>query len=150
LAGTYDGQWLGARWPLLPDNFDDRFNQIAPVDQQSRTIAGGERVRLTHLTPDNLWEFALPRLDVPVHLVYDKGSATGVLRLDTVVIEPDRRRVRMTARLCLVTERGTGLLREIVLGHMTRAWLRGMNARKRYLDFGHTAGADRRAPSYRS
>jgi hypothetical protein len=147
-GGTYDDKWLDNRWPLLPLNFDSRFNQITPPDQQSATIRGGERIRLVHLTPDGLWEFALPRLDVPVQLVYDKRDAVGALRLDTVVIEPDARRVRMTSRLCLVTERGTGLLREIVLGHVTRGWLTSMRQRKTYLDFGRTGGANRGVPSY--
>jgi hypothetical protein len=147
-AGTYDDRWLEGRWPLLPTDFDLRFNQIAPPDQQSATLSGGERGRLIHLTPDGLWDFTLPRLDVPVHLVYDARDAVGTLRLDTIVLEPDARRVRMTARLCLVTERGTGLLREIVVGHVTRGWLTSLRKRKIYLDPRHTGGALRDRPSY--
>jgi hypothetical protein len=148
-GGTFDAKWLEHRWPLLPTDFDIRFNQIVPPDQQSATIKGGERARLIHLTPDGSWEFTLPLLDVPVHLVYDKRDAVGALRLDTIVVEPDHRRVRMTSRLSLVTERGSGLLREIVLGHVTRGWLTSMRKRKTYLDFAHTGGGNRNVPCYR-
>ena len=131
----------------MPTDFDPRFNQVAPIDQQSRAIAGGEVVRLVNLTPDGIWQFRLPRLHVPVWLVYDRGHSRPELRLDTVWIEPDARRVRMTARLAVQTVRGQ-VLREIVLGHTTRGWQRCVDVRKRYLDFRGTGGGDPHTPAY--
>src|SRR5262245_5566504 len=32
-VGTYDDKWMKDRMPLPPHDFDDRFNQVAPVDQ---------------------------------------------------------------------------------------------------------------------
>jgi hypothetical protein len=147
-AGTYDEQWKETRWPILPTDFDPRFNQIAPADQQSATLVGGESARLMNLTPDGIWEFRVPRLQVPVRLIYDTRDDRANLRLDTITLEPERRRVRLTARLSVTTVRGPDALREIVLGHMTRGWLIGLRTRKRYLDFGGTHGADRSTPPY--
>jgi hypothetical protein len=146
-TGTCDEKWKETRWPLLPKDFDPRFNQIAPPDQQSSTITGGEPVRLTNLTPDGAWDFRLPKLHVPVHLVYDAKYAQAALRLDTVFIEPDKRSVRMTARLSVPTVRGQAL-REIVLGHVTKSWMRVVHTRKRYVDLHGDGGADKSVPTY--
>jgi hypothetical protein len=39
LAGTYDDRWQDERLPLVPDDFDERFYQFAPVDQQLPNLA---------------------------------------------------------------------------------------------------------------
>jgi len=139
-AGTFDQQWLDKQWPFLPLDFDARHNQSAPADQQSRTLKGGERASLINLTPEGMWEFRLPRLDVPVNLFYDHRKSSAELRLDTILIEPDLRRVVMTSRIAIRTVRGTGILREIVIGHMSRAWLRARSTAKRYLDYTGSGG----------
>ncbi|WP_158622181.1 DUF2169 domain-containing protein [Corallococcus sp. CA047B] len=149
LAGTYDQRWLETKWPLLPTDFDPKHNQTAPVDQQSRTIVGGEPVRLLNLTPDGLWTFRLPVLDVPVHLLYDRGVKRVALKLDTVELEPDTRRVRLTARVSHETVRGSERLREIVLGHMGEAWLRARQSGRMYIDHRNTRGVDPSRPTYR-
>src|SRR4029079_3507430 len=33
-AGTYDDAWRESRWPLPPEDFDPRFFNVAPIDQQ--------------------------------------------------------------------------------------------------------------------
>lgn len=147
-AGTYDAAWLANRWPLAPADFDPRFNQAAPADQQSGTIRGGEEVELRNLTPDGLWRFRLPRLDVPVRLFYDDRQAEISLRLDTVLIEPDDRRVMLVSRAVVRTVRNRGVLRAIVLGHVTRGWLRAKTARKEYIDSAGNLGTDPARRSY--
>ena len=42
-AGTYNDEWEQTRRPLLPLDFDDRFYQCAPVDQQVDGCFGVER-----------------------------------------------------------------------------------------------------------
>jgi hypothetical protein len=148
LAGTYDEKYLASRWPLLPPDFDAAFNQIAPADQQSTTLAGGEMARLVNLTRDGKWEFRLPRLEIPVHLVYDTRFEETRLRLDTVFIEPDQRRVRLTSRLCRTTVRGPETLREIAVGRVSRGWLRSRRERKPYLDLAGTRGGLRTSTPY--
>src|SRR5262249_23183462 len=68
-AGTYDQQWLDNVFPFLPGDFDDRYFQAAPSDQQFPYPHGGELVVLTNLTPQGQTTFRLPRLLVPVEFV---------------------------------------------------------------------------------
>ncbi len=144
-AGTYDQCWLDTRWPLLPVDFDPRHYQAAPVDQQSRAIRGGEDAVLVNMTEDGVWGFRLPVLDVPVHLLYDDRQELASLRMDTVVLEPDDRRVTMISRVVVNTVRNTGALRQVVLGHVLPSWLRAIAQRKRYIG---RDGTDRRRPLY--
>jgi hypothetical protein len=147
-AGTYDEKWLKDQWPLLPADFDPRYNQSAPLDQQSRVIQGGEEVRLVNLTPDGFWTFRLPKLDVPVHLLYADRQVGTAPRLDTVIIEPDQRHLTLSARLAIPVERGRPPLREIVLGHVTKGWLRAQAQRKQYRDPLGTKGNMPEVPNY--
>jgi hypothetical protein len=41
LAGTYDQTWKDEVFPLLPADFDERYHQCAPVDQQMPHPSGG-------------------------------------------------------------------------------------------------------------
>jgi hypothetical protein len=141
-AGTYDEVWLNEQWPLLPVDFDQRHNQAAPTDQQSKTLRGGEYVQLINLTPEGRWQFRLPVLDIPVHLFYDDRYIQAPLRMDTVLIESDIYRVTMTSRLKVSLPRNQSVLREVVLGHMFRGWLRARATRKIYLDQMGTNGMD--------
>ncbi|MBV9342187.1 MAG: DUF2169 domain-containing protein, partial [Acidobacteria bacterium] len=50
-AGTYDQEWVDNVFPFLPADFDHRYYQCAPEDQQTDYIRGGERVVLDNLTP---------------------------------------------------------------------------------------------------
>src|SRR5262249_29783140 len=95
--GTYDAKWEAERLPLLPDDFDDRFYQCAPPDQQvPGFLSGGEAVELLNLTPSGALKFRLPR--VTLQFVTSFGGAdTKVHRADlhSVILEPDVPRVIM-------------------------------------------------------
>ena len=140
-AGTYDQVWLKERWPLLPTDFDPRYHQAAPPDQQSATLRGGEMAGLLNMTPEGLWTFRLPTLDIPLRYYFDDRQVEAALRLDTVLVEPDRHRVTLTSRASIRTARNRGHLREIVLGHMSRGWLRAHDKRKKYCDYSGNKGS---------
>lgn len=123
LAGTYDDVWLDTTWPLPPADFDPLFNQVAPLDQQTARVDGGEIVDLMHLTPSGRWRFRLPTLDVPVHLVHDDRVEVRATRIDTVAIDADRRAVTLKSRHAIRRVRNAPVLRSVVLGHVTPAWL---------------------------
>lgn len=95
-AGTYDSTWQRDRFPLLPADFDTRFFQCAPEDQQTpQFLKGNEQVELHNLTPDGYLSFLLPRETIGFRtrigsdLIEHRGS------LYTVIIEPDHPRVIM-------------------------------------------------------
>ena len=96
LAGTCDAEWEKERAPLLPKDFDDRYYQSAPPDQQtSEFLKGGEEVQLNNLTPSGILAFKLPR----VVLGFETDFAGELVRhrcnLYTVILEPDVPRIMM-------------------------------------------------------
>ncbi|MFT3775072.1 MAG: DUF2169 domain-containing protein [Minicystis sp.] len=96
LSGTYDEAWHDERRPLLPVDFDERFHQSAPIDQQTeRYLRGGEAVELFHLTASGYLRFTLPRVAIGF-VTRIAGHLTGhPARLHTVLIEPEHPRVTM-------------------------------------------------------
>ena len=94
-GGTYDDQWLKTRFPLLPDDFDERYFQSAPEDQQLPGLRGGERVELINLSPNRFLAFDLPRVVPGFRTRFGNDRIEHRSRLHTVVLEPDRPRVIM-------------------------------------------------------
>lgn len=133
-GGTYDDAWLAGQWPLPPRDLDPRHHQAAPLDQQSDSIRPGATVVLVNLTPEGRWEFRLPRLTAPVRLLRDDHAEETSFAPDTVVIEPDLRRVTLKARMAFVTDRRAPRLREILFGHVSPVLLSARRKRKAYLD----------------
>ena len=122
-SGTYDERWMREQAPLLPHDFDVRFFQRAPLDQQSQTIRGGESVRISGMTPEGVWNFELPHLQPEIRLLFERRAEVARLTLDTVLFEPEQYRVTLTGRLLHRVARNTAPLREIVIGPLRRgAW----------------------------
>lgn len=98
-AGTYGPDWLSSHAPLLPPDYDPRFQQVAPPDQIARGyLRGGETVDVRNASSTGRLSFSLPapRVEVEVQMV---GEATALpLQLDTVVVDGDREVVLMTWR----------------------------------------------------
>lgn len=94
-AGTYDQDWMDNRRPFLPDDFDERFHQVAPVDQQLPGLRGGEPVELEGMSPEGPLAFTLPKLRFTFETFFGRESVEHRARLHTVVIEPDMPRLMM-------------------------------------------------------
>jgi hypothetical protein len=96
-AGTYDQKWQKERQPLYPEDFDDRFFQCAPADQQTtEMLNGGEKVELTNLTPSGYLQFTLPRLYFGLQTIFMNGDVERHRpSLHTVIVEPDVPRLMM-------------------------------------------------------
>lgn len=123
LAGTFDQAWLDTQWPLPPADADPRHHLTAPPDQWLPEIAAGMRVVVVGMTPDGRWEFDVPRIVAPVRLRFDDRWEDAALKPDTILVEPDLRRITLKARLALRLPRGAAVLREIVFGHVSPVWL---------------------------
>lgn len=98
LTGTYDDQWQQDRFPLLPEDFNDKHYQCAPIDQQApQFLSGGEQVALINLTPDGKLYFNLPRVPLGFETFFYTGERQlhDKARLHTVIIEPDFPRVSL-------------------------------------------------------
>lgn len=95
-AGTYDEKWQQTRQPLVPLDFDDRFHQCAPEDQQvPGYLRGGEPVTLLNLGPREEIRFTLPRVWLVFSTRLGRQRVEHRPRLSSVIIEPDAARVMM-------------------------------------------------------
>lgn len=124
-AGTYDQKWIDNVFPFLPADFDDRYFQCAPPEQQIDHPRGGEDVVLLNLTPEGQTAFKLPTLDLPVTFYrknHDEERKQAVA--DTLIIEPDQRRFLMVWRTALPLKKNMFEMAQVVVGNMPRAWHR--------------------------
>lgn len=103
LAGTYDAKWEKTRMPLLPEDFDPGFFNVAPAAlQAARFLEGGEPVRLSGLHEEGEFAFELPRDRIEVDLLTPGDRVeTRPAVLDTVVIDADANLVTLTWRACV-------------------------------------------------
>ncbi len=115
-AGTYDERWMEERLPFLPADFDDQYFQAAPVDQQFSYLRGGEVVRCTNLTPEGDFSFVIATMDVPLVFRFRDRDERVLPHLDTLVVEPARRRYLATWRGVVPLGRKLNALREVGVG----------------------------------
>jgi hypothetical protein len=60
-AGTFDESWEQTRRPILPIDFDVKFYQSAPQDQQCKGhLMGGERLVISGFCHDDTLLFRIP------------------------------------------------------------------------------------------
>jgi hypothetical protein len=117
LAGTYDEAWQKSRSPLLPKDFNRRhLNAGSPGLIANGYLRGDEPGLAVGVTPDGRLPFTLPGLPPPsVQLKLDRGPAQSpAMALDTVIIEPDQRRVLLLWRGHVVLRGGPHDVKEIV------------------------------------
>ncbi|MET0091077.1 MAG: DUF2169 domain-containing protein [Candidatus Thiodiazotropha sp.] len=147
LAGTYDDAWLGEHAPFLPPDFDDRYYQAAPEDQQINHLQGGERVFLENLTPQGQTSFDLPSISVPVDYFYRNGDVVRQMAVvDTVMLEPDEGLFTLTWRTHIPLKRNIFEIQEVLAGRKSRAWWRARELGKVYYpSLAHLADAKRAA-----
>jgi hypothetical protein len=98
-AGTYDDKWRAERFPFLPTDFDERFFNGAPASLVSpRPFKGGESVHVANASEaGELW-FKVPSVGLEIAVSMKGAVGTHAPVLDTLVIEPDDKRVLVTWR----------------------------------------------------
>ena len=116
-AGTYGQRWLDERAPFWPADFDTRYFQAAPPDQQMPYLRGGEEITLHNLTPHARVDFHVPRLHLPLLLVRHRGPDEQLEPvIDTILLEPDLGRFTLIWRATVPMRRSCFDLRELVVG----------------------------------
>jgi len=122
-AGTYDQTWLDEVFPFLPQDFDERYYQAAPLDQQLAIPTGPLDVSLLNFTPDGSRQFTLPYFEAPVHVFPKKGEREDfIARLDTIVFEPDLERLSMTWRVTRPILRSIHEVDQVLVGKKGKEW----------------------------
>jgi hypothetical protein len=132
-AGTYDQKWLDENFPFLPPDFDERYYQAAPQDQQMDYPRGGEEVVLTNLTQRGRTVFRLPRLDLPIVFFRRDDSIEHTAAIvDTLIFEPDQQRFLIVWRSRLPLKRNIFEVAQIATGRLSRGWYRAFLTGKTY------------------
>lgn len=89
-AGTYDQRWIEELAPNWPPDFDPRFFQAAPLDQQiPGGLRGGEHVLVRGASPEGDIQFEVPGDRVLLKGYFRGGAERRRMVIDTLVIEPD-------------------------------------------------------------
>lgn len=116
LAGTFDEAWQKERMPLPPLDADPRYHNVAhPTLIFDPGVMPGDPVGVAGMSLTPL-AFELPRLPI---VIAARSDVTGrrVVRpsIDTVLIEPDLRRVEIVVRAAFPVGRGRDVLRELTV-----------------------------------
>lgn len=122
-AGTYDQRWLDDVFPFLPADFDERYYQAAPADQQCPKPEGPVEVVLRGLTTDGTRAFVLPHFDAPIHIFPKRGNREDVMAtLDTIAFEPDQERFTMTWRAARPLKESMHEIAQVLVGRKGQQW----------------------------
>jgi hypothetical protein len=98
-AGTYDATWLEQRMPFLPEDFDERFFQVAPADQiLVGHPSGGEAVEVVGVRESGPLRFTLPQSTVAVVVRLGLERILPTVVCDTILIDADRLRLVLSWR----------------------------------------------------
>lgn len=122
-AGTYNQKWLDNVAPFWPDDFDYRYFQAAPADQQIPYLKGGESLILQNLSHSGFTKFLIPRITMLV--IFSPYSGENIVKeavIDTVLIEPDHNRFMLTWRVSLSLRKNCFELKQVIAGEMPRSW----------------------------
>lgn len=113
-AGTYDEAWMSEKMPLLPDDFDPRFNVTVPHDQWSEVpLRSDVPVEIRGATPGGLWRFSLPRLTPGFSSFVGNTRREHRTHLDTFLIDADQLRVELTYRAIVPLPRKYEMLESV-------------------------------------
>jgi len=122
-AGTYDEQWLAEVFPFLPKDFDERYYQAAPEDQQLPVPKGPMEVVLSGFTADGARQFMLPHFEAPVHVFPKRGEREDYsATLDTIAFEPDLERVTMSWRVARPLKKSMHEIAQVLVGRKGKEW----------------------------
>ncbi|WP_375767143.1 DUF2169 domain-containing protein [Archangium gephyra] len=120
-AGTYDARWRDERAPFLPADFDSRYFQSAPADQQFPHFHGGERIRCIHMAAEPVVQYVIPSLRMPVRFRFVDREVEQMGVLDTVILEPHRSIAMLVWRARVPIGKKLNALQEISVGEQPRA-----------------------------
>ncbi len=122
-SGTYDQKWMDEVFPFLPADFDERYYQAAPEDQQLPLPKGPMEVVMSGFTVDGVRQFVLPHFVAPVHVFPKRGEREDhTAMLDTVVFDTDAHALTMSWRVARPLRKSLHELAQVVVGSKGREW----------------------------
>ncbi len=102
-TGTYNKKYMETHWPGLPEDFDWRFWNAAPEDQQVPYLVGNEKLSFRNLHPEKSnFKAGLPGIRVRAFLEEAKKGKTEVrelrMNLDTLSVRMDEEKMTLAWR----------------------------------------------------
>ncbi|MCA9706876.1 MAG: DUF2169 domain-containing protein [Myxococcales bacterium] len=95
-AGTYDAAWQDERYPLLPTDFDMRFNHSAHPDQWLRSPRQGDRISISGMHAERVLSFELPDPIMHAGFFFTKRPCDKRhMHLSAVVVDTDESRLEL-------------------------------------------------------
>lgn len=126
-AGTYDSAWETHVAPFLPEDFDERFHQIAPEDQQMPYPEGALPVVLENLMAGRpRVTFTTPNLQaLRVKVLRTDYSVEEVhAPIDTLFFETEAGRFSAVWRASIALRRRLQEIDTVAVGQVDAAWWR--------------------------
>lgn len=141
-AGTFDEAWERDRAPFLPDDFDARFHQCAPADQQIAYPEAGDTLWLENLTTSGDARIPLPLEAVLMTVIrYDGERIRLAPKVDTLIVDTSARRLDVVYRAHVPLARSVRDIEAVVIGKPTRGWERARMTGKTYQPLGRPSRA---------
>ncbi len=133
-GGTYDKNWQDNVFPFLPSDFDDRYYQIAPEDQQIDFPKKGTGVVVVGMTPVGRETFRLPETALPIKVFRGQEIAfdSNVLP-DTLIFDPEARVFILAWRIWVPMRRIITEFTEAWVGPPTEAMVRARRLGRNYI-----------------
>lgn len=133
-AGTYDQNWIDNVFPFLPADFDERYFQMAPEDQQIAFPEPGTPVAMVNLTPSGREAFRLPDTALPIRIFRGRETCLAAApRPDTLIFDPEARVFMLVWRVWVPMRRVITEFTEAWLGPPTPAMKRALATGKPYV-----------------
>ena len=95
-AGTFDDNWYEQRRPLWPVDFDHRFYQSAPQDQQCKGhLTGGERLMVSGFCHNDVLSFRVPSEKCQAIVSFQDKEERADMPLYTIWIDANKKRIEL-------------------------------------------------------
>jgi hypothetical protein len=134
-AGTYDARWESERSPLLPKDFDPRFLNAAPEDQQLDRYLPDTELWLTDFTPGRRERIRLPPFAPALTVVEGRTIFEVPSVVDTIVVDLAEARLSLVAR-AVYRPKSVAAVATAYVGPLSRGQRRALHTGKPYLRLG--------------
>jgi hypothetical protein len=133
-GGTYDQHWQDEIFPFLPPDFDERYYQSAPAEQQIPYPRSGTEVTVVGMTPRGRETFRLRGCELPITVFRGRQVALERTVLpDTLAIDTEARSFSLAWRIEVPIRRIITEFTEAWIGPPTEAMLRARREGRRYI-----------------
>lgn len=113
-SGTFDANWQAERAPIMPEDFDPRFYNVAAPDLWcEEPLRGDEAIEVLGARSEGPWRFKLPHIAPRFESQSNGERQLHETHLDTLLIDADEGRVELSWRVAIVLPRKTETLETV-------------------------------------